>query len=44
MLFNLLFERLDRWLRNIRRTRCDEYLAASKDIAELERRMKECDG
>jgi hypothetical protein len=44
MLFTLLLERLDRWLRNTHRTRCDEYLAASKDIAELERRMKECDG
>ena len=44
MLFTLLLERIDRWLRNTHRTRCDEYLAASKDIAELERRMKECDG
>ncbi|WNC95274.1 DUF3563 family protein (plasmid) [Paraburkholderia sp. FT54] len=44
MLFTLLLERLDRWLRNTQRTRCDEYLAASKDIAELERRMKEWDG
>ena len=44
MLFILLLERLDRWLRNAHGTRCDEYLAASKDIAELERRMKEFDG
>ncbi|WP_408435125.1 DUF3563 family protein [Paraburkholderia sp. RL18-101-BIB-B] len=44
MLFTLLLERLDRWLRSTQRTRSDGYLAASKDIAELERRMKECDG
>ncbi|MFL9936637.1 DUF3563 family protein [Paraburkholderia sp. RL18-103-BIB-C] len=44
MLFTLLLERLDRWLRNTQRTRSDGYLAALKDIAELERRMKECDG
>jgi hypothetical protein len=42
MLFTFLLDRLDQWLRNAHRTRCDEYLATSKDIAELERRMKEC--
>ncbi|MFL9961211.1 DUF3563 family protein [Paraburkholderia sediminicola] len=44
MLLTLLLERLDRRLENIHRTRRDEHLAASKDIAELERRMKEIDG
>jgi hypothetical protein len=44
MLFTFLLERLDRWLRYTHWTRCDDYLAASKDIAELERRMKEFDG
>ncbi|MFL9935157.1 DUF3563 family protein [Paraburkholderia sp. RL18-103-BIB-C] len=44
MLLTLLLERLDQRLENIHRTRLDEYLAASKDIAELERRMKEFDG
>lgn len=43
MLFALLLERIDRWLQNAHSTRCIEHLAASKDIAELERRMKECD-
>jgi len=43
MLFALLLERLDQWLQNTQSTRCVERLAASKDIAELERRMKECD-
>jgi hypothetical protein len=44
MLFTLLLERLDRWLENTQQTRSDGHLAASKDIAELERRMKELDG
>jgi hypothetical protein len=44
MLFTLLLERLDRWLQNTQQTHSDEQLAASKDIAELERRMKELDG
>ena len=43
MLLTLLLERLDRWLENIQQTRRDEHLAASKDIAELERRMNEFD-
>jgi hypothetical protein len=44
MLLTLLIERLDQWLENFHRARRDEYLAASKDIAELERRMREFDG
>jgi hypothetical protein len=43
-MLSTLLERLDRWLEDIHRTRRDEYLATSKDIAELERRMKEFDG
>jgi Protein of unknown function (DUF3563) len=39
-----LLERLNRWLDDIDRTRREEYLATSKDIAELERRMNEFDG
>jgi len=42
MLLTLL-ERLNRWLDDIDRTRREGYLAISKDIAELERRMKEFD-
>jgi hypothetical protein len=39
-----LLERLNRWLDDIDRTRREEYLVTSKDIAELERRMNEFDG
>lgn len=43
MLLTPLLERIDRSLENIHQARRNEHLAASKDIAELERRMKEFD-
>jgi hypothetical protein len=43
MLLTLL-ERLDRWLDDADRSHREKYLAAARDIAELERRMKGMDG